>query len=281
MTFLYLFFGMICFGISNCLWRNLQASLSDAQLLFYRSLLTIPLLLCICFVVDSNYITNPTVYIWPFLRAAPWILISLIGLYFFIASIRLQASGISAAVVLWGSLFGIMISYFIDHTPFPSNIYPISILSIAGLLLIDSGLFQNIKPNKGTLFAISAGLCWAIASRGFKSEITATHPSLFALFQEMVVILISLIITFSQKPKNIFKFSGSNLKGLLLIALLTIGGILGSNLAISKSNMMYFSMISVVQPATTVIVSRYVQKEKISNIQIIGAILLIIAAGLN
>ena len=147
MTFLYLFFGMICFGASNCLWRNLQKSFSDSQLLLYRSLLTVPLLLLICWYIDSNYLLNPIDYISSFLSAAPWIVISLLGLYLFIASIRLQASGISAAVVLWGSLFGVMMSYFIDHTPFPSNILSISMLSIAGLLLIDSELFNKIKPN--------------------------------------------------------------------------------------------------------------------------------------
>jgi len=76
--------------------------------------------------MDSNYLLEPTNYIAPFLSAVPWIAISLLGLYLFIASIRLQASGISASVVLWGSLFGVMMSYFIDHTPFPSNILSIS-----------------------------------------------------------------------------------------------------------------------------------------------------------
>ena len=281
MNFLYLFFGMICFGVSNCLWRNLQQSFSDAQLLFYRSLLTVPLLLLICWYVDSNYLFKSTDYISPFLSAVPWIVISLLGLYLFIASIRLQASGISAAVVLWGSLFGVMMSYFIDHTPFPSNILSISILSIAGLLLIDSELFNKIKPNKGTLLAMGAGLCWAIASRGFKLEITVTHPSLFALFQEMVVLIISLALVFAQRKSTSLEHTSSPIKGILIIALLTIGGIIGSNLAIVNSNMMYFSMISAAQPATTVIVSRFFQKEDISNVQIIGAILLIVAAGLN
>lgn len=281
MAFLFLFFGMMCFGISNCLWRDLQLSFSDTQLLFYRSTLTIPMLLPICWIIDANYLLNPADYISPFLTAAPWIIISLLGLYLFIASIRLQASGISAAVVLWGSLFGTMLAFFIDDAAFSPNIYPVTILSIAGLLLIDSGLFKNIKINKGTLLAMGAGLCWAIASRGFKTEITTTHPSLFALFQEIVVLIISFGIVFAQKKNSIFKYHGSQLKGLLTIVLLTVGGIMGSNLAIASSNLMYFSMISVVQPATTVIVSKFVQKENINNLQIVGAILLIIAAALN
>jgi drug/metabolite transporter (DMT)-like permease len=281
MAFLFLFFGMMCFGISNTLWRDLQLSFSDTQLLFYRSTLTIPMLLPICWIFDANYLLNPADYISSFLKAAPWIIISLLGLYLFIASIRLQASGISAAVVIWGSLFGTMLAFFIDDAAFPTNIYPVTILSIARLLLIDSGLFKNIKINKGTLLAMGAGLCWAIASRGFKTAITTTHPSLFALFQEIVVLIISFGIVFAQKKKSTFKYHGSQLKGLLTIALLTVGGIMGSNLAIASSNLMYFSMISVVQPATTVIVSKFIQKETISNHQITGAVLLIVAAGLN
>lgn len=281
MTFLYLFLGMICFGISNSLWRNLQQSFSDTQLLFYRSLITIPLLFIICWLIEANHTLNADDYLFAFLHSFPWIIISLIGLYFFIASIRLQASGLSAAVVLWGSVFGILMSHFIDHTAFPVTIYPIAILSILGLLLIDNGLFKNIKPNKGTMMAMAAGLCWAIASRGFKVSITSTHPGVLALFQEIVVLLISMTIVVAQKKKTTNEYNFSQLKWLFLIALLTLGGILGSNFAIAKSDLMYFSLISVVQPATTVIVSRYFQKEDISNLQIIGALLLIIAAGMN
>jgi drug/metabolite transporter (DMT)-like permease len=97
----------------------------------------------------------------------------------------------------------------------------------------------------------------------------------------MVVMIISLAFLFAQRKRTSLEYTSFPIKGLLIIALLTIGGIIGSNLAIEKSNMMYFSMISAVQPATTVIVSRFFQKEDISNLQIVGAILLIIAAGLN
>ena len=62
------------------------------------------------------------------------------------------------------------------------------------------------------------------------------------------------------------------------MALLNLGGILGSNAAISKSTLFYFTLISAVQPATTVIISKYIQKEEINNRQLLGACLLIIGA---
>ena len=66
----------------------------------------------------------------------------------------------------------------------------------------------------------------------------------------------------------------------MLLALLTVGGIMGANLALKSSTLIYFTLISAVQPATTVIISRYIQKEEINSRQIIGAGILIIAASL-
>ena len=110
------------------------------------------------------------------------------------------------------------------------------------------------------------------------------NEEVFMLFYFMTIYIfsiVSLAFVFAQRKSTNLEYTSSPIKGLLIIALLTIGGITGSNLAIANSNMMYFSMISAVQPATTVIVSRFFQKEDISNLQIIGAILLITAAALN
>lgn len=280
MAFIFLFIGMICFGISNCLWRDLQIKYSDFQLLFSRSIITILILVSIHLIAERNYTLSIKDTLIEFTCSLPWIIISLIGLLFFIKSLKHQASGISGAVVLWSILFGVLFSKLIDDSPLPANFGFIIVLYITGIALIDKNILKVSLPNKGTLMALGAGLCWAIASRGFKTGISETNPTSFALFQEATVLIIATTVLLYQKnfPRVTIKLSNSIFRDVAILALLTVGGIMGTNLAFKSSTLIYFTLISAVQPATTVIISKFIQKEEINSQQIIGAILLIIGA---
>ncbi len=282
MSFLFLFFGMMCFGVSNCLWRDLQIKYSNFQILFARSTITILILILIDLSFEGSNILTIDNAFQQFIYSSPWILISLLGLLFFIQSVKYQASGLSGAVVLWSTLFGVLFSKAFDKSPLPDTFGLVIALYLIGLSLIDKNIMKASLPGRGTLMALGAGLCWALASRGFKTGISATNPIVFALFQEATVLIIAIMVLFYQK-----KFSGLNYKlsnkifvDVLLLALLTVGGIMGTNLALKSSTLIYFTLISAVQPAATVIVSKFIQKEEINSRQIIGAGILIIAASI-
>lgn len=280
MAFLFLFFGMMCFGISNCLWRDLQTKYSNFQLLFSRSIITLFILTTIHLIAERYYTLTIKDTFIEFTCSLPWIIISLIGLLFFIKSLKLQASGISGAVVLWSILFGVLFSKIFDKSPLPDNFGVVFILYLVGISLIDQNILKTSLPNKGTLMALLAGLCWALASRGFKTSISATNPTAFALFQEATVLIIAMMVLAYQKkfPHTTIKLSNYIFRDVLLLSILTVGGIIGTNLALKSSTLLYFTLISAVQPATTVIISRYIQKEEINSRQIIGAGMLILGA---
>jgi len=280
MAFIFLFLGMMCFGISNCLWRDLQIKYSDFQLLFSRSIITILILVSIHLIAERNYILTIKDTLIEFTCSLPWIIISLIGLLLFIKSLKYQASGISGAVVLWSILFGVLFSKGIDKSPLPDNFPLIIFLYLTGIALIDKNILKVSLPNKGTLMALGAGLCWALASRGFKTGISETNPTAFALFQEATVLIIAATVLLYQKnfPRITIKISNTIFRDVAILALLTVGGIMGTNLAFKSSTLIYFTLISAVQPATTVIISKFIQKEEINSRQIIGTTLLIIGA---
>jgi drug/metabolite transporter (DMT)-like permease len=272
----------MCFGVSNCLWRDLQIKYSDFQILFARSTITISILILIDLSFEGSNILTIDNAFQQFIYSSPWILISLLGLLFFIQSVKYQASGLSGAVVLWSTLFGVLFSKAFDKSPLPDTFSLVIALYLIGLSLIDKNIMKASLPGRGTLMALGAGLCWALASRGFKTGISATNPTVFALFQEATVLIIAIMALFYQK-----KFSGLNYKlsnkifvDVLLLALLTVGGIMGTNLALKSNTLIYFTLISAVQPAATVIVSKFIQKEEINSRQIIGAGILIIAASI-
>jgi uncharacterized membrane protein len=282
MALLFLFFGMMCFGVSNCLWRDLQIKYSNFQILFARSTITILILILINLSFEGSNILTIDNAFHQFIYSSPWILISLLGLLFFIQSVKHQASGLSGAVVLWSTLFGVLLSKAFDRSPLPDTFGLVIALYVTGLSLIDKNILKATLPGRGTLMALGAGLCWALASRGFKTGISATNPTVFALFQEATVLIIAMTVHFYQKNFSSlnYKLSNNIFKDVMLLALLTVGGIMGTNLALKSSSLLYFTLISAVQPATTVIISRYIQKEEINSRQIIGAGILIIAASI-
>jgi hypothetical protein len=194
MAFLFLFFGMICFGISNCLWRDLQVKHSSFQLLLSRSLITLLILTVIYFIIEEHDFLTTENPLNQFIYSLPWILISLSGLLFFIQSVKHQASGLSGAVVLWSTLFGVLFSKAFDKNPLPETFGLVIALYLTGLSLIDKNILKASLPGRGTIMALGAGLCWALASRGFKTGISATNPTAFALFQESTVLIISMTV---------------------------------------------------------------------------------------
>lgn len=280
MAFLFLFFGMMCFGISNCLWRELQVKYSNFQLLFSRSIITLLILSLVYLILEGSNILPTENTLKHFIYSLPWILISLSGLLFFIQSVKHQASGLSGVVVLWSTLFGVLFSKAFDKSPLPDTFGLVIALYLIGLSLIDKNIMKASLPGRGTLMGLGAGLCWALASRGFKTGISATNPTAFALFQEATVFIIALRVLYYQKnfPVLSYKLSNNIFKDVMLLALLTVGGIMGINLALKSSTLIYFTLISAVQPATTVIVSKFIQKEEINSRQIIGAGMLILGA---
>jgi drug/metabolite transporter (DMT)-like permease len=280
MAFLFLFFGMMCFGISNCLWRDLQIKYSNFQLLFARSIITLLILSIIYLIIEGSNFLPTENSLKQFIYSLPWILISLSGLLFFIQSVKHQASGLSGAVVLWSTLFGVLFSKAFDKSPLPDTFGLVIALYVTGLSLIDKNILKASLPGRGTLMALGAGLCWALASRGFKTGISTTNPTAFALFQEATVLIIAMTVHNYQNNFSglNYKFSNNIFKEVLLLAFLTVGGIMGTNLALKSSTLIYFTLISAVQPATTVIISKYIQKEEINSRQIIGAGMLILGA---
>ena len=280
MAFIFLFIGMVCFGISNCLWRDLQLKYSDFQLLFSRSIITLLILTILHTLFEEKNIFTNEHNLRLLVFSLPCILVSLIGLLLFIKSLKYQASGISGSVILWSILFGVLFSKGIDKSPLPDNFPLVIILYLTGIALIDTNIIKVSLPNKGTLIALGAGLCWALASRGFKTGISATNPTAFAMFQEATVLIIAATALLYQKnfPRITINLSNTIFRDVAILALLTVGGIIGTNLAFKSSTLIYFTLISAAQPATTVIISKFIQKEEINSQQIIGAILLIIGA---
>jgi drug/metabolite transporter (DMT)-like permease len=65
------------------------------------------------------------------------------------------------------------------------------------------------------------------------------------------------------------------------LALLTLGGVIGCNLAMDRLSVMQFAWIAMVQPVTTLFVSSIIQREPLTIRQLTGGMVLISASILS
>ena len=281
-AFLFSMAGMLCFGISNCLWRPLYHYNSPWQVMWKRSVFTAPFMTAIIFLFFQQKVTqlHPVDY----LRPLPWIMLSYLGLVFFTRSLVSQPAGVSGVLILFLGIFGSLVAFYDGAAELPAHLPLILLLYISGFLLIDSGLLvQRKRPDSGNLMALSAALCWALASYGMKKTMMTTGPWVMGSLQEWTVFSISgMVVLYTSRGKDYLpnpQTSGfKTVFPVVVLALLTIAGVVMTNLSMHRLNLFQIALVSMVQPASTLLFSRVVQNEKLNLREITGGLLLMAGA---
>lgn len=277
------FAGMLCFGISNCLWRPAFRVMNLAGVLFFRSLYTVMIMTLLLMVYHGFFSHDtPDILHSSVLKSIGWICLSFAGLILLTQSLRYNPSGISGSVVTVLSLFGGLTAHFIRNEPWPEYLLYIIYLYAVGIALIDKAVLQTFLPDKGVLLALSAAACWGVANLGFKEGIDQMGAYTFAWLQELVVLTGSGAWLLYRKMKTGHTVEEKQEKGhILILAFLTLGGIVCCNVALGRLSLMQFACISMVQPVATVVISKWIQCEQISARQLTGAAFLLAGAFLS
>lgn len=276
MPYVYLFVGMLCFGWSNCLWRPLQSQGTTERLIFLRSLWTVPLIALTGGILAKGIDTNSLQIAFAHL---PYILLSLVGLWSFVSSMKYQQTGISGSIILYIGFFGSLVAWVFTDDKLPVYFGFTAILYGIGLALLSPGSMKNVTPWRGTVLALLAALCWAFANLGVKQGIERVGFWNLSLMQECTVLCTSgLLHLYTRKPPPVP--SGVNIQpntysSILPLSLLTIGGVVFTNIALGELPVLHFALITMTQPITTLLVSAVIYKEQLSRRQWTGSLLLI------
>lgn len=277
------FAGMLCFGISNCLWRPAFRVMNLAGVLFFRSLYTVMIMTLLLMVYYGFFSHDiPDILHRSVLKSIGWILLSFAGLILLTVSLRHNPAGISGSVVMAVCIVGACTAHFIRNEPWPEYLLYIIYLYAVGIALIDKAVLQTFLPDKGVLLALSAAACWGVANLGFKEGIDQMGAYTFAWLQELVVLTGSGAWLLHRKMQAGYAVTEKEGKvHIPLMALLTLGGIVCCNVALGRLSLMQFACISMVQPVATVVISKWIQREQISPRQLVGATFLMAGAFLS
>lgn len=269
---------MLFFGISNCLWRPSFNYLKLSRVVLLRCLLSVTILLCIIIPTSDNL--SAILFNRNNLEFIAWIGISLAGLILLLLSLKEQASGISCSLLMFSSLIGATVAHYINRDPWPTHLLIIIVVFLIGTILIDPDILRKWRPRKKTYLAIGAALCWAIANIGFKKGIATIGALPFALLQEITVFIASLSFIFikNRSTKEIWSIKIKEIAYIWPLAIFVVAGIVCTNLSLNKLSLMQFAWVTMTQPVSTLIISKWIQREMISIKQIAGAILLIIGS---
>lgn len=286
MAILYQIFSILGFTIGNSLWAKPVKSLPISLIIAAKSAITSILFLC-CYIflqLTNNPINIPIdkFSIYDVLKAVGLCFLSFWGLYFFNKSLKNTVSGITITVTGMGTIIGFLAAVFIYHEKITALNIISSVLGALGLWCLEklNPAFFRLKFSKGLFYAILSMIFWRIGIL-FPISINKIGIILFSLVLELTVFFTSVILFSCSKEVKSFKIS--NLKPnslvILMIAISNFFGILGSHLALQATSAVNYTLLGFLYPITTFSISIFYHREKYSNIQYIG-ILIILFGGL-
>lgn len=273
-TLFLLFLAQSSYGLSNCLWRVRGRSFSSWWLLSVRSLVTFPLFLLILYLLD--YYVTDTFRPWSdtqWLNALWALPLSLVGLVMFIRSVR--SGFVIKSVPLLGfiSFWGVMSSVLLFNHSFQFAMMAPSIAMFVGFLMLSTSDFKNFNFDKSLLLAMGAAFCWGITIPAFADLSRDGASWKLSAIQEGMVLIVATVAYWFKPVTDLRTNKGLGLP--VLIGLLTVIGVGGTNYVLGKISPLVFSLLSLAQPAVSLLVAYAVMGERMSWIQWLGVLMLI------
>ena len=191
MALFYQFASMVCFGITNCLWKPPLASLPVSVLILVRTSLTTSLFLLLIllhqyFQFDSLKSFYKPIDSIGFMDVAVSVGICLInywGLFFYNKSLSYTRTGITIVISCIGTVFSILFSVLLyGEMITQSQVVTITCFIVALWFLenLDSS-FLKLRLSKGVVYALLSLLFWS------------TWPLYVIAFERVGILWFSLI----------------------------------------------------------------------------------------
>lgn len=278
--------SIICFGITNCLWVYPIKKLSVLSTIIYRTIVTSSLFLLILSLNHYQIILlkPPFISLGNFswlatLEAFALCSINFFGLYFYLKCIKEMPVALTVGIQKVNVIFSICFGIFVYKEVVGLVEWICCAIFLFSALIIEGVTFKLGKQwfSKGFKYLILAILFWN-TSVLFKPLLQQMGVIPFSLILEMAVLaMATLLLTFS-KNEAMAKPDRQTWGYLVVIALFGFMGVLGINVAIEGLPISLLSIIGLIGPCTTLLISVFILKEKIIVRQWVGIALCLMSA---
>ena len=255
--------AVLCFGISDALWKPSIKIHGHYKLLLHRTILTSIILLLYFLVTNTNELENMSMFLMAILSGA----ISGMGLYFLTRAFILE----STSTVLFLNIFTLVFSQLSAMILFDEKVQLGSYTIQIGLCMITVCFLNNlkIKLNKGLTYGILASLCFGIAYPLAGIPIKVIGYQATILSQELTILIFLIGYGWFQKKLKI-DFKSYKDPKLILLSLLATSAIILFFYSYNKLEIYKVNLISSFHPVGGMLISIFLFREQPTKYQFIG-----------
>lgn len=271
--------SIMCFGITNCLWVFPIKKLSVLATIICRTLMTSSLFLLILLLYHYNVIPlshpfkigSSNISSFKILETFLLCSINFFGLYFYLKCIKEMPVALTVGIQKVGVIFSICFGIFIYNEVVSLVEWICFAVLILSALVIEGASFKLGKQlfSKGFTFCILAILFWS-TSVFFKPLLQELGVILFSFILELSVFTMAILLSIFSKAKIFGIPDSRTILYLITIALFGFLGVLGINVALEGLPISFLSIIGLIGPCTSLLISVLILKEKVILRQWIG-----------
>ena len=266
--------SVLAFSCSNVLWRKLSGKLIVSKAIFFRTLFTVSFFTIINFAInDTSKNLSFSLIAFAFCISC----LSYFGLYFYNKALQYAPTGMVSTVVTFSFITGQLTALFLGEA-FSKGILFSFILCIAGIAVSDSASIQKYKLNKGTLYALCAAIIWGVTLTLLSIPAKAIGAYKTGLILEIAVLVMSFCqFKIAHKGKFMREEFTANLPVFALLAVFATVGVLFLNLSFTQIPAYITAGLSSIGHIITIILAYIFYKEKMTNRQLIGSFICMVA----
>ena len=269
LTMLLLVIAQASYGLTNCLWKVKGRNLSSWWLMANRSLVTFPIFLLILYFAGSGKTWSDFQWL-----TALWSLpLSLVGLVLFIRGVRSGSVSKGVPILAFISFWGVLSSTLFFNQSFQTAYFLPAILLVIGFFIVNLKELNLFEFDKGTWMIMLAAFCWGITIPAFAELSKGDAFWKLSAIQECMVLLVSAVAYWFRPVADLRVNKGLGLP--LLIGILTVAGVGGTNFVLGQISPVVFSLLCLTQPAVSLLVAYLSLDERLTTIQWVGVILLL------
>ena len=279
MGYLFAFLSVVCFGVSNCLWVFPQKHLPFLTVICLRSGFTSVLFGLLVYLRckwSNNAFNHAPVFAYE--QAVIISAVSAFGLLLYVFSLRFTAVSIAVPVSSISAFFSILTAVFFLHEMFTTKIAAVFLILTLGLILLENKDSQKRKYffSNGVWLNLGAAVFWGVTFALFYIPVKKLGALRFSFVLESTVFALSLVTTrWLHQWKSITRsMFFIQLKWIMPLAILGVGGVLFYNLSLQFIPVVFVSLIGCLVPGISVLVSAIWLREKITFRKLTGIVIL-------
>ncbi len=279
MSYLFIIFSIVSFGLSNCLWIYPLKRLSFLQVIILRSFITSLLfgsLLTLNIITGVNSTNTATPILFTeILKAIAISGFSYFGLFFYVKSLREEKVSIAVPVSSISSLFGLLFAVLVLGEAFSIQLFFAMLLFTMGVYFIDTSLKSNFKLSNGVSYNLLAAFFWGTSFAMFTYPVKEIGALLFSFVLESTVCVASILLNRHLNKEWFLALVKIDLS-IIFLAVLGFSGIVCYNLSLSYLTVSLISALGIITPAVSILISATLLKERLKLIQYGGIALIFI-----